>query len=270
MKKGYSLIELILVVGAVILIAAFGMARYNEFNERQSVRQAADTFISNLRLIQVKALAGDKPAGCETLVGWTVEFSEKSYSMYAICNNGGIEVIIEGSRMTVDLPGFVNLSPSAGYITYYALGRGSSQDQTVQIVGRQITIPVVLSSSSNKKDSPTETTIAVATPTPMPVSCPWPAGDPRCGDYTPPGGSPTPTVSQDLCQGGGVQSYSVDTPCPPANYRYIHFTCNDGYSVTAGTPISCKTESGWYGYATQECTIHLNCPWPPTTPTPTP
>lgn len=187
MKKGYTLIELILVVGALMLISAFGIARYNDFNERQSVQQSADTFISNLRLVQAKALAGDKPEGCETLIGWRVEFAVKSYTMYAVCRNAGVEMIIDSTRVTVDLPGYVNLTfdPFKDSITYYALGRGTSSDQTVSIVGRAITVPVVLSSNSITKETSTVTTIVVAAPTPMPVLCPWPAGDPRCADFGP-------------------------------------------------------------------------------------
>lgn len=151
MKNGYSLIELILVVGAILLIAAFGVARYNEFNERQNVQQAADTFISNLRLVQAKALAGDKPQGCTTLVGWTVEFGLKSYTMYVECKPEGI---IASTRVTVDLPGNVNLNYTSGSITYYALGRGTSADQTVEVVGRFITIPVVLAAGSISKGTP--------------------------------------------------------------------------------------------------------------------
>lgn len=179
MKKGYSLIELILVVGVIVLTTAFGIARYNEFNERQSVQQSADTFISNLRLIQAKALSGDKPDDCMTLIGWTVEFALKSYTMYAQCSNG----IIESSRVTVDLPGNVNLSPSSGSITYFALGKGTSQDLNVQIIGRQVTVPVVLAAGSISKMTAITTVnpAAVATPTPIPFSCPWPVGDPRCG-----------------------------------------------------------------------------------------
>lgn len=152
-RTGYSLIELIIVVGTLLLIASFGVARYNEFNERQSVQQAADTFISNLRLIQAKALSGDKPAGCDTLVGYTVEFGLKNYTMYAECTDG----IIEATRVTVDLPGNVNLSPSSGSVTYNAVGRGMSEDQTVEIVGRSITVPVVLSASSITKEAATVT-----------------------------------------------------------------------------------------------------------------
>lgn len=151
MKKGYTLIELILVISVLTLIASFGIARYNEFNERQAVQQSADTFISNLRLVQAKGLAGDKPEGCTTLVGWTVEFGPDSYTMYAQCQPEGI---IDGTAVTVDLPQNVTLSYSRGFITYYALGRGTSEDQTVQLVGGTVTVSVVLSASSITKQTP--------------------------------------------------------------------------------------------------------------------
>lgn len=183
-KSGYSLIELMVVVAALILIATFGVARYNEYNERQTVRQTADTLVSNLRLIQAKALAGEKPPGCQTLVGYTVEFALKSYSMYATCNNAGTIGPNENSLITVDLPANVNLSWGAGAtsITYYAGGAGSSLSQTIDIVGLETSIPVVLSANSITIEEPFESIITIATPTPTPYVCPWPSGDPRCGD----------------------------------------------------------------------------------------
>ena len=147
MKKGYTLIELILVVSALLLIAAFGIARYNEFNERQNVQQTADSFISNLRLIQAKALSGDKPQGCTTLVGWTVEFAPESYTMYADCSNG----IIASTRVTVDVPENVTISPASGTRTYFALGRRTSADQTVKFEGGAIKVEVILSANSITK-----------------------------------------------------------------------------------------------------------------------
>ena len=266
MKSGYSLIELILVVGAMMLIAAFGVARYNEFNERQAVQQAADTFISNLRLIQAKALAGDKPEGCDTLVGWTVEFALKSYSMYAICNNGSGEEIIESTRVTVDLPGNVNLNYANPSITYYALGKGTSADQTVDIFGRTFSVPIVLASNSITKEPPTDPPAPVATPTPMPVSCPWPAGDPRCGDVAPPDGStPTPTfesVSEEFaCQaaGGTWQIPPQPGACPDT---CSNFLLGDLMGACQETTPSCDCGAS-------KCWDGATCV-PNPTPTPTP
>ena len=273
MKKGYTLIELILVVSALMLISAFGIGRYNEFNERQNVQQAADSFISNLRLVQAKALAGDKPQGCTTLVGWTVEFALKSYTMYAECKPEGI---IDSTRVTVDLPGNVNLTYSIGFITYYPLGRGTSTDQEVQIVGRQITVPVVLSASSISK-KPTVATIypaLVATPTPMPASCPWPAGDPRCeelGPYptgatptptTPPGGdTPTPTTppAQFACQASG------------GTWKLYFLSCHDECYYVNNPPI-CVVETTYScDCGTSNCWDGATCVNNPSvTPTPTP
>lgn len=150
MKKGYSLIELIFVVGALILISTFGISRYNDFNQRQIVEQTADSLISNLRLIQAKALSGDKPpVGCTSLVGWTVAFSANSYETYATCNNPPVK--IPSTSVTVNMPSNVTLS-WVGTITYYALGHGTSVDplvpQTVSIVGTSRSVSVVLSAGN--------------------------------------------------------------------------------------------------------------------------
>ena len=151
MKKGYTLIELILVVSVFLLITTLGIARFNEFNERQVVAQSADTFISNLRLIQAKALSGDKPDGCTTLTGYTVEFAFTNYTMYAQCDPEGI---IDTPRVAVNLPANVNLNPPSGTVTYYSGGKGISSDQQVQIVGRSVTIPVVFAAGSITKLTP--------------------------------------------------------------------------------------------------------------------
>lgn len=245
--NGYSFIELIVIVAALMLIAAFGLARYNEFNERQTVQQTAENLISNLRLIQAKALAGDKPAGCTTLVGYTVVFDLKSYTMYAVCDPEGI---IDTTRVTVDLPGNVNFNPLPDPVTYYTAGRGTSGDQDVQVVGRLITIPVVLSANTIAKGIPIQTTIAVATPTPTPYSCPWPAGDPRCGAAPPPAGeTATPTPTQPAV---GSETYChqftpvtcpaptclVTASCPQCKDTTCHFI---NHAVSSPTPILTNT-----------------------------
>lgn len=178
-RTGYSIIELIIVVGVTILIASFGIARYNDFNERQAVQQAADTLVSDLRFVQAKALAGEKPrvGTCTTLLGYRVTFDQKNYTMQAICSEGPVD----GTQVTIDLPGNVNIWPIPTPVTYYALGHGTSGDITVNVVGKSITVPVVLAANSISKQSSIVSVVTPTTPTPTPYSCPWPAGDPRCG-----------------------------------------------------------------------------------------
>ena len=69
--------------------------------------------------------------------------------------------------------------------------------------------------------------------------------------------SPSPTIT---CK-TGVNSFSVDTACD-GGYRYMTFSCYDGFGRREGGPTSCKSSSVWSSYAQQYCIGHSNCPTP--------
>lgn len=93
---------------------------------------------------------------------------------------------------------------------------------------------------------------------------------PRCGANSCPISTPTPTIKPTptptpkiTCK-TGVNSFAVNTPCT-GGYRYMTFTCYDGYSQKEGGPTSCKSSSTWSSNAASLCAGRSNC-----TPTPTP
>lgn len=94
--KGFTLIELMVVIGITVLLSGSGIAAYNRFNSRQLVRREGAAATDLLRLAQTKALTGDKPAGgaCEgaNLDGYRVRWSTDRFVLEAVCGGAAVEV----------------------------------------------------------------------------------------------------------------------------------------------------------------------------------
>jgi len=58
--RGFSLVELLVVLAIMGILATIGLARYNNFNARQQVKNAALELKSNLRKYQTYAISGQK------------------------------------------------------------------------------------------------------------------------------------------------------------------------------------------------------------------
>jgi len=97
---GFTLIELIVSIGVLLLLTGGLLASYNNYNQRQQLRQTAITLKANLRLAQSKAMGALKPAsGCTQLAGYSVSFTLTTYSIQAQCTEG-----LVGTRTDVTLP----------------------------------------------------------------------------------------------------------------------------------------------------------------------
>ncbi len=59
-KKGFTLVELIVVLAVIGILATIMLANYNDFGARQEVRNAAEELKSNLRKYQTFAISGQK------------------------------------------------------------------------------------------------------------------------------------------------------------------------------------------------------------------
>ena len=122
-KKGFTLIELMIVVSLTGVVFVTNAVKYNNYKRTEIVKQAALTLENNLTMVRNKALAGEKlcgASGCggdadtcfgsEPLSGWSVTFnpdtncwgrngqcdsecdadSAVSQDVYASCARGGV------------------------------------------------------------------------------------------------------------------------------------------------------------------------------------
>ena len=88
-RKGYTLVEILVVISIVGLLFGVGFVSYREFSRRQALAGAARQFGGDLRLAQELALAGKKPAVCgaNALDGYQfVVTPPNSYRVRAVCN----------------------------------------------------------------------------------------------------------------------------------------------------------------------------------------
>lgn len=153
-SHGFTLIEIIVSVAILLVLSALFIANYNGFIGSQTVRRAASDLVTNLQAARTSASAGVKPEGCDTLVGYVVNFpTNGSYTTQALCNVGTV-----GDVTTYKLPTSVTFSPTPQAITFYALNKGASVDQTISLAGNGVTIQISVFTSGVVSDfSPTPT-----------------------------------------------------------------------------------------------------------------
>ena len=151
-KHGFTLIELLVVITLFGITSSLITASYTTFEKNQRIKNAAQTLKNDLRLVQNKALAGDKGANSEcsigdTLAGWYVTFDTAQTSTYTyamVCNIGGNE-----SRFipkTVTYPSGVTLN-NAVPNTGIKIG-GSPRNGIVTILFKPLATDVALYSNS--------------------------------------------------------------------------------------------------------------------------
>jgi prepilin-type N-terminal cleavage/methylation domain-containing protein len=130
-RKGVTLIELLIVVGIIAVATGASLVGYNRFQENQSLRAAAYRLVSDLRLAQQKALAGEKPSGwCTsgTLTGWRVVFtSTTDYNIEGICSDLTTRIDRSGK-----LP-YGATTTSGTSVTFYPLTGGTIAANTLSI-----------------------------------------------------------------------------------------------------------------------------------------
>jgi prepilin-type N-terminal cleavage/methylation domain-containing protein len=93
-QLGFTLLEIMVAISVIAVLASMGYVSYQEFNRRQALIGANQTFRSNLRDIQSKASSGVKPAvavcNAATLDGYRLSyFSSTQYRSEAYCGGAG-------------------------------------------------------------------------------------------------------------------------------------------------------------------------------------
>lgn len=94
MKKGFTFIELIIVVAIILILSVVVIVNYNSYTDRERIRQAGLTIKSDLRLVSSKVSSGVKSTACITLVSYDVAFiatcadGRSCYTITPRCSNG--------------------------------------------------------------------------------------------------------------------------------------------------------------------------------------
>jgi len=93
-KRGYSIIELLIVVVIMGLLAAIVIPSFSNFQQNQDLKLSAEEMASNIRLAQSRSLSGSKGTTCaatDKLMGWYFAVQsgvlQNTYSIAGACKS---------------------------------------------------------------------------------------------------------------------------------------------------------------------------------------
>jgi len=117
------------------IIFSVGFASYRDFSRRQALTGVTKSIISDLRLLQQKALSGEKPDLCTVLSGYQIDItSTTTYNLQAVCSTN---ITIKTIDLAVDE---VTISSSFDPIKFKVLGQGTNltTDAVITITNSKI------------------------------------------------------------------------------------------------------------------------------------
>jgi prepilin-type N-terminal cleavage/methylation domain-containing protein len=126
--RGYTLLEIVIVIGILSLFVGSGMAAVVPFKERREVLSDARNMASLLKQTQVKASAIEIPSSCSNVGEFEIEFS-----------GGGVNLLVKTSSgaLCKQDTGVLNFSNGAEFVTagsvIFKTPFGSANPVTVSI-----------------------------------------------------------------------------------------------------------------------------------------
>lgn len=89
MNRGFTLIELMVVVVLIILMTGFSVSRLVDFRDKRDVFNDAKLVVEELRRVRTKATAVEVPAGCSGVQAYAVRLADKDMITTVNCDSGG-------------------------------------------------------------------------------------------------------------------------------------------------------------------------------------
>lgn len=106
-RKGFTFIELLIVISLGVIISSIGLVGYVNFSRTQILTQSCRKVIADLRLAQSLADNNQKPSGCSTLSGYIFEVvDEQTYRIDADCPEGKMEYKEDSIPNDLSMSGF--------------------------------------------------------------------------------------------------------------------------------------------------------------------
>jgi prepilin-type N-terminal cleavage/methylation domain-containing protein len=158
MKRGFTLIEILVATAIMAVTIGVTVAGYNNFNESQRVKQAALTFKNNLRMAQEQAKSAQKPADlsdCFKLVGIRVRgvIGGISYQIRVECKDDSNLDIYSADKI-YNLPTNVKFNTDFS-ILFQPLTQGVSGGNSVTIESSMTPTTSIVSINNNGEISVT-------------------------------------------------------------------------------------------------------------------
>ncbi len=147
MQKGFTLIELVVVAGIIILVSAGGIAGFRSYEGRQKIIQEGRNIKSMLRQVQTSAQAGIQPkplaiGGCQKkgdnygLYSKRVTFFPPTrFTIQSVCDDDPSSSVLDDST-SYDLSSGMQYSVTPGgvlFVDFRALSQGIFPEVTLCI-----------------------------------------------------------------------------------------------------------------------------------------
>jgi prepilin-type N-terminal cleavage/methylation domain-containing protein len=132
LNRGFTLVELLVVSGIVVIMISGGLFYYRDYNRRQVVQQTAEQIRTDLERSRQRAVAGEKVSGCSSTPLDSIEFVCTSSSQYIIRDqcSGSYDILPTPAPLPTGISISCNnsgLTDVAGHphILFYPLGDGT-------------------------------------------------------------------------------------------------------------------------------------------------
>jgi len=139
-QKGFTLIELMIVISITALLGVLAMAGYSNYNKSQVLQTSVNDVVSMLNLAKSRAQSQIKPPQCtDVLNGYRVKISEASseYALYVSCGANDDHKIVEEDK---SLPLGLSFSNDSSFFFPVQTGRvQASNSWQIVISGSGIT-----------------------------------------------------------------------------------------------------------------------------------
>lgn len=140
-KRGFTLIELIIVVFIVVLFAGLSLANYGQFNEEKKLDDEAKKLSAILYLARTKATAADTDpnlAPCSDFQGYRVLFTSAppSYTYMMERNCGGTYKSVQAQTLSSN----ITFNTAVSQILFKPLNAGTDLTSKTKIIIKSTTL----------------------------------------------------------------------------------------------------------------------------------
>ncbi len=137
--RGFTLVELIVVIGAAILIAAFTMPVGFRFFQTQRLDEATMNILWTIRRANNQAISqkNDRAYGVKFLPGLYTLFQGDSYALRVLSYDENFDLPVGISVTGIDEVSFSKLNGTPSFIGAFSVNSGSdSQSVNVNVYGK--------------------------------------------------------------------------------------------------------------------------------------
>lgn len=165
-RRGFTLIEIIVVMAAMAVIASMGFAAFYTYSRSQAVDQTSQDVKTQIEKAKFSALSQVKPSpSCDssTLTGYRFSVFTTSYTIAAFCS------LVQQNIETFDLPANLSFTQGAGCIINFGTQNndvqeisankcgGSGNIANIQVSGFSFTKTIRVDNGGNVSIQPTPT-----------------------------------------------------------------------------------------------------------------